>query len=145
MVRETLEKINQTADAMCISQTPVDALEREWEEHDIRDSVSIIAGQERGTKVQHIEMAAKGKYPSEKILMIGDSGDRKAAKANGALFYPINPDRKKPAGSGSSMKPSTGSFPANTQAITRKNSRTPSKPAFQNRRLGIKQNAQSAH
>jgi len=92
MVRETLEKINQTADAMCISQTPVNALEREWEEHGIRDFVSIIAGQERGTKVQHLDMAAKEKYPSEKILMIGDApGDRKAAKANGALFYPINP------------------------------------------------------
>ena len=92
MVRETLKKINQTADAMCISQTPVDALEREWEEHGIRDYVSIIAGQERGTKIQHLDMAAKENYPSEKILMIGDApGDRKAAEANGALFYPINP------------------------------------------------------
>ena len=92
MVRESLEKINQAADAMCISQTPVDALEREWEEHGIRDYVSIIAGQERGTKVQHLDMAAKENYPSEKILMIGDApGDRKAAEANGALFYPINP------------------------------------------------------
>jgi phosphoglycolate phosphatase-like HAD superfamily hydrolase len=92
MVRETLEKINESADAMCISQTPVDALEREWEEHGIREFVSTIAGQERGTKVQHLEMAAKGKYPSDKILMIGDApGDLKAAKANGALFYPINP------------------------------------------------------
>jgi len=92
LVRETLVKINEKADAMCISQTPVDALEREWEEHGIRDFVSIIAGQERGTKAQHLEMAAKDKYPSDKILMIGDApGDRKAAKANGALFFPINP------------------------------------------------------
>ena len=92
LVRETLEKINERADAMCISQTPVDALEREWKEHGIREFVSVIAGQERGTKVEHLELAARGKYESDRILMIGDApGDRKAAKANGALFYPINP------------------------------------------------------
>jgi phosphoglycolate phosphatase-like HAD superfamily hydrolase len=92
LVRETLVKINEKADAMCISQTPVDALEREWIEHGIREFVSVIAGQERGTKVQHIGLAAKNKYPDEKILMIGDApGDRQAARANGALFYPINP------------------------------------------------------
>ncbi len=52
----------------------------------------MIAGQEMGTKTQHLEMAAKDKYPSDKILMIGDApGDQKAAKGNGALFYPINP------------------------------------------------------
>jgi hypothetical protein len=37
-------------------------------------------------------MAAKGKYPDEKILMIGDApGDFKAASENGALFFPVNP------------------------------------------------------
>ena len=37
-------------------------------------------------------MAAGGKYPTDHILMIGDApGDMKAAKANDALFYPINP------------------------------------------------------
>ena len=92
LVRETLAKINEKADAMCISQTPCDALEREWSEHGIDGFVEIIAGQEMGTKTQHLGMAAKDKYPSDKILMIGDApGDQKAAKANGALFYPINP------------------------------------------------------
>lgn len=92
LVKETFAKLGKKADAMCISQTPVEALEREWSEHGIREFVSIIAGQEMGTKTQHLEMAAKDKYPAEKILMIGDApGDRTAAKANGALFYPINP------------------------------------------------------
>ena len=37
-------------------------------------------------------MTAKGKYPDEKCLMIGDApGDQKAAKNNSFLFYPINP------------------------------------------------------
>jgi phosphoglycolate phosphatase-like HAD superfamily hydrolase len=92
LVRECLQKINKQADAMCISQTPVDALEREWAEHGLRPFVKIIAGQEMGTKTEHLRFAASGKYAPDRILMIGDApGDFKAAKANNALFYPINP------------------------------------------------------
>src|SRR5258706_8785055 len=92
LVRESLEKINPKADAMVISQTPTPALEREWEEHDLRKFVEIIAGQEMGTKTEHLKFAAAGKYPPNKILMIGDApGDFKAAKSNNALFYPIVP------------------------------------------------------
>ena len=92
LVRECLAKINEKADAMCISQTPAEALKREWAEHGIDKFVKIIAGQEMGTKTEHIKFAAKDKYPPAKILMIGDApGDFKAAKSNGALFFPINP------------------------------------------------------
>jgi phosphoglycolate phosphatase-like HAD superfamily hydrolase len=95
LVRESLEKLRQKADAMCISQTPADALKREWAEHGIANSVQIIAGQEMGTKTEHLKFAAKDKYPAEKILMIGDApGDFKAAKSNGALFFPIVPGRE---------------------------------------------------
>jgi phosphoglycolate phosphatase-like HAD superfamily hydrolase len=89
---ESLEKMRARADTMVISQTPAEALEREWLEHDIKKGVRLIAGQEMGTKTDHLKFAAKGKYPPEKLLMIGDApGDYKAAKANGALFYPIVP------------------------------------------------------
>ena len=92
LVRESLEKVNPKADAMVISQTPTPALEHEWEEHDLRKYVEIIAGQEMGTKTEHLKFAAAGKYPPKKILMIGDApGDFKAAKSNGVLFYPIVP------------------------------------------------------
>lgn len=92
LVRECLQKINEKADAMCISQTPADALKREWAEHGIDGFVKIIAGQEMGTKSEHLKFAAKDKYPPTKILMIGDApGDFKAAKSNGALFFPIVP------------------------------------------------------
>lgn len=92
LVKESLIKINEKADAMVVSQTPVEALQREWEEHNIDNFVRIIAGQEYGTKTEHIKYAAKGKYPDDKILMIGDApGDLKAAKSNGVLYYPINP------------------------------------------------------
>ncbi|HYE31856.1 MAG TPA: HAD family hydrolase, partial [Methylomirabilota bacterium] len=83
------------ADAMVISQTPADALAREWAEHGIEKGVRLIAGQEMGTKTDHLRFAAAGKYPAEKILMIGDApGDYKAAKANGGLFYPIVPGKE---------------------------------------------------
>jgi phosphoglycolate phosphatase-like HAD superfamily hydrolase len=95
LVRECLQKISDLADAMCISQTPGDALKREWGEHGIDRYVKIIAGQEMGTKTQHLEFAARGKYGPEKVLMIGDApGDQKAAKSNNALFFPINPGKE---------------------------------------------------
>ncbi len=89
---ESLQKIGARADAMVISQTPTDALEREWLEHGIKSGIKIIAGQEMGTKTEHLKFAAAAKYPPEKILMIGDApGDYKAANSNKALFYPIVP------------------------------------------------------
>jgi phosphoglycolate phosphatase-like HAD superfamily hydrolase len=91
-VKESLEKMKEKADLLVVSQTPVEALTREWEEHNINKYVRAIAGQEFGTKTEHIKYAAKGKYPNEKILMIGDApGDYSAAKSNGVLFYPVNP------------------------------------------------------
>ena len=94
-VRESFDKILKNSDAICVSQTPTEALVREWEEHHITKYVSVIAGQELGTKTEHIAMASKGKYPPDKILMMGDApGDRKAAKGNNALFFPINPGRE---------------------------------------------------
>ena len=38
------------------------------------------------------QLAAKGKFPADQILMVGDApGDFKAARDVGALFFPINP------------------------------------------------------
>jgi len=91
-VKESLDKMKDKADLMVVSQTPVEALTREWEEHNIQNYVRVIAGQEYGTKAEHLKFAAKGKYHDQKILMIGDApGDQSAAKSNGVLFYPINP------------------------------------------------------
>jgi phosphoglycolate phosphatase-like HAD superfamily hydrolase len=91
-VRGSLEIISQKADVMVVSQTPGEALTREWVENKIDRYVRLIAGQEYGSKSEHIAFAAKGKYQDEKILVIGDAnGDMKAARSNGVLFYPINP------------------------------------------------------
>jgi phosphoglycolate phosphatase-like HAD superfamily hydrolase len=90
-----IKEISSFADLIIVSQTPLEALDREWEEHDLKKYVRVIAGQEHGTKAEHIAMAAKDKYPGNKILMIGDAkGDLDAAKNNGTLFYPIIPGKE---------------------------------------------------
>ena len=94
-VRESLQVMQAQADLMVVSATPAEALAREWEEHRLSPFMSVIAGQEMGTKKQHLEMAAVGKYPADHILLIGDApGDRDAAAAAGALYYPINPGQE---------------------------------------------------
>jgi len=91
-VQESLEALNKKADALVVSQTPLEALEREWKENHIDHLVRMIAGQEYGTKTEHLALAAKNKYPDHKILMVGDApGDFNAARSNGVLFFPINP------------------------------------------------------
>lgn len=95
-VRESLEKAFPKADLMVVSQTPLEALEREWAEHDLIKYVRVIAGQEHGTKTEHIAFAAKGKYSPDRIMMMGDAqGDYRAAADNGVCFFPIVPGREK--------------------------------------------------
>ena len=92
LVRESLARMNECADVIVVSQTPGEALVREWKENGIDGFVRVIAGQEMGTKAQHITFAAGGKYPPARILMIGDApGDLQAAKANKACYFPIVP------------------------------------------------------
>jgi phosphoglycolate phosphatase-like HAD superfamily hydrolase len=91
-VCESLEKMNKTSDALVVSATPSEALEREWAEHDVAKYVKVIAGQEMGTKKVCIDIAKKDRYSDDHVLMIGDApGDMQAAKFNNVLFYPINP------------------------------------------------------
>ncbi|MGA3006957.1 MAG: HAD family hydrolase [Opitutaceae bacterium] len=94
-VRDSLQKMVERADVIVVSQAPSETLAHEWKEHGIDRYVRILAGQELGTKGEHIRLAAGGKYPPERILMIGDApGDFKAARSNQALFYPIVPGRE---------------------------------------------------
>jgi phosphoglycolate phosphatase-like HAD superfamily hydrolase len=91
-VRESLESMRNRADVMVVSATPGEALQREWEEHGLRPLVGLIAGQELGSKREHLALAAAGRYEPDRILMVGDApGDLEAARANQALFYPIDP------------------------------------------------------
>jgi phosphoglycolate phosphatase-like HAD superfamily hydrolase len=90
--RECLKKIELAADAIVVSGTPGEALRREWEESGITGHGRVIAGQEMGSKAECLGHAMKGRYDGSHVLMVGDApGDLKAARANGALFYPVNP------------------------------------------------------
>ena len=91
-VSESIKKVSQKADIIVCSATPNEALEREWAEHGLAEYVKVIAGQEMGTKAEHLAIVSDGKYDKDKIVMLGDApGDHKAAKSNGLMYYPINP------------------------------------------------------
>lgn len=94
-VRDALEAVRGKADVVVISQTPLAALKREWQAHGLDDLVRFIAGQELGDKSGQLALAAGGKYPADRILVLGDApGDLEAARNSGALFYPIVPGRE---------------------------------------------------
>ena len=97
-VVESLERLRTTADTIVVSQTPTEALVREWAEQKIDPYVKLIAGQEIGTKGEHLAGTAGqagDRYAKDHILMIGDApGDRAAADSVGALFYPVIPGRE---------------------------------------------------
>lgn len=94
-VKESLEKLYQLADIIVVSATPTETLKREWDENDIAKYTTVIAGQEMGSKKEHLELAANKRYEKNHVLMVGDApGDLKAAKANDVLFYPINPGQE---------------------------------------------------
>ena len=94
-VRESLAKMFNIADIMVVSATPNEALEREWDEHDIAKYTRMICGQEMGNKKEHLKYGAGGKYDPDKVLMVGDApGDMKAARANDMLFFPIIPGKE---------------------------------------------------
>jgi len=92
LVHKSLDYLDDKADMIVVSATPVEALTREWKEHGLARYVRVIAGQELGKKALHLRLATHGKYEPSRVLMIGDApGDMNAARANDALFYPINP------------------------------------------------------
>lgn len=91
-VLESLNKIRAHADLMVVSQTPEEALVREWKENGLEPFPVVIAGQELGTKAAQLQLAAGRKYAAGRVLMVGDAlGDLRAAETAHALFYPINP------------------------------------------------------
>ena len=89
---KSLEKMHAHSDLIVVSQTPEEALVKEWAHHKINHLVGLIAGQELGTKSEHLRLATHGQYPASRVLMIGDApGDFTAAQDNQAAFFPIVP------------------------------------------------------
>ncbi|MDF7799103.1 hypothetical protein P4C99_06485 [Pontiellaceae bacterium B1224] len=91
-VEAALQRIQKTSDAIVISQTQAVALLKDWYRDNLAQYVSVIAGPELGSKVDHFTMSAVDRYPANAILMMGDApGDMAAANAIGCNFFPINP------------------------------------------------------
>ncbi len=91
-VVESLDLVQQHSDAIVVSQTPEEALVNEWQKHDLAKYVQLIAGQELGTKAEHLALATADRYASDRVLMVGDAlGDLAAARTVGVLFFPILP------------------------------------------------------
>ncbi len=90
--REALDAIHAVADVVVVSQTPEEALLREWHHHNMQHLAAVIGGQELGSKAEQLSLAATGKYAKGRVLLIGDApGDLEAAREAGACFYPIMP------------------------------------------------------
>lgn len=94
-VREAFAQISEFANIVIVSATPHDAIVREWGAQNLLEHITVVAGQELGTKKDCIRKAAEGKYDPDKVLMVGDAlGDYTAAQGNGVLFFPIIPGQE---------------------------------------------------
>ena len=91
-VKEAFAQIAEFADIVIVSATPHEAIVREWGAQGLLEHITVVAGQELGTKKECIRKAMEGKYEAGHVLMVGDApGDHDAATANGVLYYPIIP------------------------------------------------------
>lgn len=89
-VKVGLEGISKLADISVVSSANGEALDSEWNRHDLVKYLKALLGQEAGTKQHCIAELKKKGYDANKILMVGDApGDLQAAQNNGVFFYPI--------------------------------------------------------
>lgn len=94
-VKEALKKLGSFADIVVVSATPQEALTRELRACGIDSLVSVIAGQESGTKARNIARGLAFGYEQDAVLKVGDApGDLQAALENGVLYYPIIPGKE---------------------------------------------------
>jgi phosphoglycolate phosphatase-like HAD superfamily hydrolase len=90
---EALEELAAAgADVVVVSQTPSEALAREWRRAGLDRRVRAVFGQEHGSKAQQVRAAAGGGGAQRTMLLLGDAeGDLRTAQATGARFFPIRP------------------------------------------------------
>jgi phosphoglycolate phosphatase-like HAD superfamily hydrolase len=95
-VRETVQYLADRADIMVVSATPYRDLAEWWTRTDLAQYVHGIAGKEMGKKGEHIRLLKEaGGYADDQVIMVGDGGgDLKAARTNGAMFYPTPAGRE---------------------------------------------------
>lgn len=89
-VKESLEQITELTDVAIVSSANSEAINSEWNRHELMPSVDVTYGQESGTKAEAIASLLTKGYEKDHVLMVGDApGDEKAATSNGVLYFPI--------------------------------------------------------
>ena len=89
-VKEGLEGISKSADVAVVSSANGEALDHEWNRHDLVKYLKALLAQDAGTKAHCISELKKKGYDSKRVIMVGDApGDLDAARQNGVLYYPI--------------------------------------------------------
>ena len=91
----TIKFMAEKADIMVVSSASGKGLDKDFAYSGLDRYISLIAGQELGSKKEQLSLACSGKYESQKALMIGDApGDLDTAGAVNASFYPIIPGKE---------------------------------------------------
>jgi len=90
-----LKLMAEKADIMVVSSASGKGLDKDWSFSGLTKYTALLAGQELGSKKAQLSMGAAGKYPAQKILMLGDApGDLEAARSIDALFFPMMPGKE---------------------------------------------------
>ena len=97
-VGSCLESASKQADLMICSAASTQTLLAEWKHAGLLRFISFTAGQEYGSKANHLKQATQaGSFEPGHVLMVGDAlGDLEAAISSGACFFPIIPDTLSP-------------------------------------------------
>ena len=94
-VMKALETACDYADIGVISSASEKSLYEDWSRTGLMKYVSVLYGQEAGSKKEQLKQVICVGYESRYVLMIGDApGDLSAAKASEAAFYPIIPEHE---------------------------------------------------
>lgn len=90
LVRESMEKIKQSAHLAVVSTASMLTLEREWQNFGFIQYPDAMLGHEYGDKWDMIRQLMKQGFDAEDILMVGDSyWDYRGSRICGVKFYPI--------------------------------------------------------
>ena len=93
--REALRRMRGRSETGIVSQSPERVLRQDWDAHGLLTFVDHVAGQELGDKVAQLTALTDGRFPRDRVLMVGDAfGDLKAARDFGCRFYPILPGQE---------------------------------------------------
>lgn len=89
-VKWAMDEMAERADLAAVSSANKEAVEAEWEKHNLKEDCRVLLTQEAGSKEFCIGELLKKGYEPKRLLMVGDApGDRDAAANNGVWFYPI--------------------------------------------------------